>query len=178
MVFRVRSILSRLLIASLALVAGVVAASYWPGVYEQLDKLRPTQVPESAVSLPPGTFTPMMSKGGIWTTSAGCINDDFYLARDGSEVSFSHMDTRSPEQAAQQMQKKITSIYPEQQAEHSDVLDASGKKVGERVTGLRRIDTLGQNRVAELWTEGSDFFSIEGASLELIREFEQYKAKH
>jgi hypothetical protein len=178
MVFRVRSILSRLLIASLVIVAGVVAASYWPGVYEQLDKLRPTQVPESAVSLPPGTFTPDMSKGGVWTTSAGCINDEFYLTRDGSEVSFSHMDTRSPDQATQQMQKGITNLYPEQRARRSDVLDASGKKVGERVTGLRRIDTMGQNRVAVLWTEGSDFFSIEGASIELVLEFERYKVKH
>jgi hypothetical protein len=173
MVPRARSIISRLLIASLALGAGVVAASFWPGVYERLDELWPSQVPESAVSLPPGTFTPVMSKGGDWYTTAGDIQEDFYLARDGSEVSFSRMDTRSSAQAAEQMQKSIT-LFSNEEAERRDVLDESGKKVGERVTGLRRTDTMGQNRVAVLWTEGSDFFSIEGASLELVLEFERH----
>ena len=172
-----RPTLSRRLIASLAVGAGVATVSFWPGLYERLDELRPTQVPESAVSLPPGTFTPIMSKGGDWNTSAGDIHEEFYLARDGSEVSFSRMDTQSPAQAAEQMRKWIT-LYSDKEAERRDVLDGSGKKAGERVAGLRRLDTMGQNRVAVLWTEGSDLCHIEGASLELVLEFEQYKVKH
>jgi hypothetical protein len=177
MIPRVRSIISRLLIVLLALGASVVAASFWPGAYEKLDGLWPSQVPESALSLPPGTFTPIRSKGGDWYTAAGCIHDEFYLARDGSEVSFSHTDTSSPALAAEQMQKSIKLLYEAQEAGSSAVLDGSGMKVGERVTGLRRIDTQGQNRVAVLWTEGSELFTIEGASLENVHEFELHKVK-
>lgn len=175
MVSRVRFTVSRLLIASLALCAGVVAASFWPGVYEQLEELWPTQVPESAVSLPPGTFTPIMSKGGDWYTTAGDVNEEFYQAWDGSEVSYSHTDTNSPARAAEQMRKWIT-LYSDKEAERSDVLDESGKKEGERVTGLHRTDTEGRRRVAVLWVRGSDFFAVEGESLECVLALERRKA--
>ncbi len=176
MASRVRFTAPRLLVAALALSAGVVAASFWPGVYERLEELWPSQVPASAVSLPPGTFTPIMSKGGDWYTSAGCISDEFYLAWDGSEVGYSRMDADSPARAAEQMRKWIT-LYSEQAAVRSDVLDESGKKVGERVRGLRRINTEGRERLAVLWTEGNQFFTIEGEKPESVILFERKMAK-
>jgi hypothetical protein len=168
--------MSRLLITLLALGAGVAAAAFWLGVHERLVELWLSQVPESAVSLPPGTFTPIMSKGGVWDTSAGPINDEFYLAWDGSEVGYSRMDTDSPARAAEQMQKWIT-LYSEQGVVRSNVLDENGKKVGERVRGLRRIDTEGRERLAVLWTEGSQFFTLEGESPESVILFERQMAK-
>ncbi len=176
MVSRVRLTVPRLLVAVLALGAGIVAAFFWPGVRERLVELWPSQVPESAVSLPPGTFTPIMSKGGDWHTSAGCISDEFYLAWDGSEVRYSRMDTDSPARAAEQMQKWIT-LYSEQGTERSDVLDEGGKKVGERVRGLRRVDTEGRKRLAVLWTEGDQFLTIEGESPESVTLSERKVAR-
>lgn len=173
----VRSIISRLLIASLALCVSVVAASFWPGVRERVEGLWPTQVPESAVSLSPGTFTPVMSKGGDWHTSAGDISEDFYLAWDGSEVRYSRMDTGSPGQAVRRMWQEMKILYPGQEAGRIDVLDESGKKVGEMVRGLRRTDTEGRNRIAVLWTSGSDFFILEGGSPESVGRFEQQNVK-
>jgi hypothetical protein len=117
-----------------------------------------------------------MSKGGVWDTSVGSINDEFYLAWDGSEVRYSRMDTDSPARAADQMREWIT-LYSEQKVVRSDVLDESGKKVGERVSGLRRIDTVGRERLAVLWTEGSQFFTIEGESPESVILFERQMAK-
>jgi hypothetical protein len=86
------------------------------------------------------------------------------------------MDTSSPAQAAEQMRKWIK-LYSDKEAERTDALDESGRKAGERVTGLRRTDTAGRRRVAALWVEGSDFYAIEGESLDGIREFERQKVK-
>jgi hypothetical protein len=176
MASRVRFTVPRLLVAALALGAGVLTVSFWPGVHERLMELWPSQVPESAVSLPPGTFTPIMNKGGSWYTSAGSIDDEFYLAWDGSEVGYSRMYTDSAARAAEQMRERIT-LYSAQEAVRSDVPDESGKKVGERVRGLRRIDTQGRERLAVLWTEGSEFFTIEGESTESVILFERKIAK-
>ena len=166
-----KRILFRLAIALLTFTIGVVAAALWLSINIRQPRsvTYVVQVPQT----PPGPAEPFTLVGGMsaMTLDHGCINSEIYEAVDGSRLSYSRENYRSPAQAVRELWGEIKDA--ERVIEQSPVKDESGKRVGERVVVLWRANTRSWAQTSVLWTRGSESFSINAETLERALEFER-----
>ena len=166
--------LKKLAIALLTFAVGVIAAALWLSIHTRhpQPEIHSVQFPQATLE-PAEPFTLV---GGIsaMTLDHGCVNSDTYRAADGSHLSFSQENYRSPAQATRELRRKTQQA--KRVVERTPVKDETGRKVGERVVVLWGTDGT---RASVLWTRERESLSIHADSLERALEFErQYQEKH
>jgi hypothetical protein len=142
-------------IATLAI--GVAAVTFWVTIRRQYDILQDVQAPDTLVPQQTEAFVPT-GGGGDAYTSEGCIHDEVFRARDGSQLIFSHMEASSPAKAAKLLRKLLKVRDAEWVVERTAVVDEGGKEAGERVVVLWRAEPGDWQKASVMWTRGSEIF--------------------
>lgn len=164
-----KRLIFRVTVALLTFTGGVVVTLWLTSDAERpRSEAREVQTPR-AISERAEPFT-LVGGMSARTLDSGCINSEIYRAADGSQLSYSRENYRSPAQAARELRREIKDA--ERVVEQLPMKDDSGRRIGERVVLLWRANTRSWARASVLWTRDDKSFGINAESLERALEFE------
>ena len=116
------------------------------------------------------TFLEKMGGKGM-TRDGALFSFELYKSSDGVEVSVTRENRKSPTNASKALQRRLKKVI--KIIERESKLNEDGQRTGERVVAMFALTGSDKEQAAVLWTDGSQFYYIESASLRHALEFEK-----